>query len=67
MASPGRGVDQFSVVHDDRASYEHGDAKAAADRVVFMSDGKIVEDAPTEKFFGNPEHARTRQFLGRIL
>ncbi|MFI6314028.1 amino acid ABC transporter ATP-binding protein [Nocardia fusca] len=48
-------------------SHEMGFAKAAADRVVFMSDGKIVEDAPPEKFFGNPEHARTRQFLGRIL
>jgi ABC-type sulfate/molybdate transport systems ATPase subunit len=40
-------------------SHEMGFAKAAADRVVFMSDGKIVEDAPPEKFFGNPEHART--------
>lgn len=48
-------------------SHEMGFAKAAADRVVFMSDGKIVEDAPPEKFFGNPEHVRTRQFLGRIL
>lgn len=48
-------------------SHEMGFAKAAADRVVFMSDGKIVEDAPPEKFFGNPEHARTRQFLSRIL
>ncbi|MFI1460272.1 amino acid ABC transporter ATP-binding protein [Nocardia carnea] len=48
-------------------SHEMGFAKAAADRVVFMSDGKIVEDAPPQRFFDNPEHPRTRQFLSRIL
>ncbi len=48
-------------------SHEMGFAKAAADRVVFMSDGKIVEDAPPQQFFDHPEHPRTRQFLSRIL
>jgi ABC-type polar amino acid transport system ATPase subunit len=48
-------------------SHEMGFAKAAADRVVFMSDGKIVEDAPPSEFFANPKNARTRQFLSRIL
>lgn len=48
-------------------SHEMGFAKAAADRVVFMSDGKIVEDAPPHQFFDNPQHPRTRQFLSRIL
>ncbi|WP_280398592.1 amino acid ABC transporter ATP-binding protein [Nocardia carnea] len=48
-------------------SHEMGFAKAAADRVVFMSDGKIVEDAPPQQFFDDPRHPRTRQFLSRIL
>ncbi|OZF00437.1 amino acid ABC transporter ATP-binding protein [Rhodococcoides fascians] len=48
-------------------SHEMGFAKAAADRVVFMSDGKIVEEAPPNEFFDNPKNARTQQFLSRIL
>jgi ABC-type polar amino acid transport system ATPase subunit len=48
-------------------SHEMGFAKAAADRVVFMSDGKIVEEAPPNEFFGNPKNPRTQQFLSRIL
>lgn len=48
-------------------SHEMGFAKAAADRVVFMSDGKIVEEAPPNAFFGSPKSPRTQQFLSRIL
>ncbi|MGW1741151.1 amino acid ABC transporter ATP-binding protein [Nocardia sp. NPDC001965] len=48
-------------------SHEMGFAKAAADRIVFMSDGKIVEDAGPDQFFGNPQNPRTRQFLRQIL
>ncbi|NUS91022.1 MAG: amino acid ABC transporter ATP-binding protein [Nocardia sp.] len=48
-------------------SHEMGFAKAAADRIVFMSDGKIVEDASPDEFFGNPQHPRTRQFLRQVL
>ena len=48
-------------------SHEMGFARAAADRVVFMSEGKIVEDAATHEFFSNPKHPRTQQFLSRIL
>ncbi|NIL74052.1 Glutamine transport ATP-binding protein GlnQ [Rhodococcus sp. B10] len=48
-------------------SHEMGFARAAADRVVFMSDGRIVEDAPPNEFFTNPKNPRTRQFLSRIL
>ncbi len=48
-------------------SHEMGFAKAAADRVVFMSDGKIVEQAPPSEFFDNPTNVRTKQFLSRIL
>jgi polar amino acid transport system ATP-binding protein len=35
--------------------------------VIFMTEGKIVEQAPPEEFFGNPKDERTRQFLGQIL
>ena len=38
-----------------------------ADRVIFMADGKILEQAPPQQFFGQPQHDKTRQFLGQIL
>jgi ABC-type polar amino acid transport system ATPase subunit len=47
-------------------SHEMGFAKAAADRVVFMDDGRIVEQGPPAEIFGNPQHARTRAFIGQI-
>jgi polar amino acid transport system ATP-binding protein len=48
-------------------SHEMGFARAAADRVVLISDGVVVEDKSPDVFFTAPEHERTRQFLGRIL
>lgn len=48
-------------------SHEMGFAKAAADRIVFMSEGKIVEDADPDQFFDNPQSPRTRQFLRQVL
>nr|WSY49431.1 amino acid ABC transporter ATP-binding protein [Streptomyces sp. NBC_00886] len=48
-------------------SHEMGFARAAADRVVFISDGQVVEDKAPDLFFSAPEHERTRQFLDRIL
>ena len=48
-------------------SHEMGFARAAADRVVFIADGTVVEDKSPDLFFSAPEHARTRQFLDRIL
>jgi polar amino acid transport system ATP-binding protein len=41
--------------------------REVADRVVFMSSGSIVEEAPPEQFFQDPQHQRTRKFLGEIL
>jgi ABC-type dipeptide/oligopeptide/nickel transport system ATPase component len=38
-----------------------------ADRVVFMADGRIVEEAPPDEFFANPKNEKTRNFLGQIL
>jgi polar amino acid transport system ATP-binding protein len=42
-------------------------AAEAADEVVFMADGAIVETGPPEKILTAPEHERTRQFLARVL
>jgi len=48
-------------------THEMGFARSVADRVIFMADGRIVEQAPPEQFFGNPQHEKTRNFLGQIL
>ncbi|MGI9164377.1 MAG: amino acid ABC transporter ATP-binding protein [Mycobacterium sp.] len=48
-------------------THEMGFARRAANRVVFMADGTIVEDAAPEDFFSNPQSARARDFLGKIL
>ena len=48
-------------------THEMGFARAVADQVVLMADGQIVEQKPPVDFFENPEHARTKQFLGQIL
>jgi polar amino acid transport system ATP-binding protein len=48
-------------------THEMGFARQVADRVIFMSEGRIVEEAPPHEFFSNPRHQRTRKFLGEIL
>ncbi|WP_428951424.1 amino acid ABC transporter ATP-binding protein [Streptomyces sp. cg35] len=48
-------------------THEMGFARTAADRVVFMADGKIVEDRAPEDFFTHPESERARDFLSKIL
>jgi len=48
-------------------THEMGFARQVADRVIFMSEGAIVEEAPPAAFFQNPRHERTRKFLGEIL
>lgn len=48
-------------------THEMGFAKAAADRVVFMDQGEIVEVAETARFFAEPASERARLFLSRIL
>ena len=44
-------------------THEMGFAREVADRIVFMSEGRILERATPEDFFGNPQHPRARQFL----
>ena len=48
-------------------THEMGFARRAAHRVVFMSDGEIVEDAAPDAFFSNPSSDRAKDFLGKIL
>ena len=48
-------------------THEMGFARSVADRVVFMADGRIVEEAPPKEFFAHPQHEKTRNFLGQIL
>ena len=48
-------------------THEMGFARKIADRVVFMDKGRIVEEAEPDAFFDNPQHARTRKFLGQLL
>jgi len=48
-------------------THEMGFARVAADRVVMMDDGAIIEAGPPEHFFESPEQERTKQFLSKIL
>ncbi|VCT90660.1 Glutamine transport ATP-binding protein GlnQ [Mycolicibacterium hassiacum DSM 44199] len=48
-------------------THEMGFARGAADRVVFMADGAIVESAAPSEFFTNPKSDRAKDFLGKIL
>jgi glutamate/aspartate transport system ATP-binding protein len=48
-------------------THEMGFARKVAHRVIFMDRGEIVEDAPTEDFFGKPRSERAQQFLSKIL
>ncbi len=57
----GQGITMLCVTH------EMGFAKSVADRVIFMDQGQIVEQAPPAEFFGHPKADRTRDFLAKIL
>ena len=48
-------------------THEMGFARTAANRVVFMAEGQIVEENTPEEFFTNPRSARAKDFLGKIL
>jgi glutamate transport system ATP-binding protein len=48
-------------------THEMGFARTAANRVLFMSDGQIVEENKPEEFFTNPSSDRAKDFLGKIL
>ncbi|MEU5979045.1 amino acid ABC transporter ATP-binding protein [Streptomyces sp. NPDC047315] len=48
-------------------THEMGFARSAANRVVFMADGRIVEEATPDEFFSNPRSDRAKDFLSKIL
>ena len=48
-------------------THEMGFARKVANRVIFMDEGKIVEDSPKEEFFANPKSERAKDFLAKIL
>ena len=48
-------------------THEMGFAKEVADRVIFMADGKIVEEGTPEEIFNNPKQPRTKDFLAKVL
>jgi polar amino acid transport system ATP-binding protein len=48
-------------------THEMGFARQVADRVIFMAEGEIIEENDPHTFFSNPQHQRTRAFLGEIL
>ena len=48
-------------------THEMGFAREVADRVVFVNDGVIAEEAPPAEFFGSPKHPRLVQFLQKVL
>jgi len=48
-------------------SHEMGFIRKAADRVLFLADGLLVEEGSPEEIFNNPQHARTKDFLSKIL
>jgi ABC-type polar amino acid transport system ATPase subunit len=48
-------------------SHEMGFARAAADRMVFLEEGSVIEEATTDQLFESPKEERTRLFLSHIL
>jgi len=44
-----------------------GFARRVADRIIFMDQGQIIEQARPTEFFDNPRHVRAREFLSQIL
>lgn len=48
-------------------THEMGFAREVASRVMFMDDGKILEQAPPQEFFSNPKNQRTKDFLSKVL
>jgi len=48
-------------------THEMGFAREVADRIIYMDEGRIVEEGSPEELFNNPKEERTQEFLGRIL
>jgi general L-amino acid transport system ATP-binding protein len=57
----GQGITMVCVTHEMEF------ARSVADRVVFMDQGQIIEQAEPEAFFSSPQSERARQFLDKLL
>ena len=55
------GMTSVIVTHEMRF------AREVSDRVLFIADGNVLEDAPPEQFFGSPSHPRLKEFLTKVL
>jgi ABC-type polar amino acid transport system ATPase subunit len=61
MALAKEGITMVVVTH------EMGFARASANRIIFMDEGRIIEDTTPEELYTNPREERTREFLSKIL
>jgi hypothetical protein len=61
---PGAGRDGITIL---MATHEMGFARQVADRVCFLDGGRVLESGPPGRVLGDPVHARTRQFLARVI
>ncbi|MGD8430602.1 MAG: peptide ABC transporter ATP-binding protein, partial [Ectothiorhodospiraceae bacterium] len=57
----GEGMTMMVVTH------EMGFAREVAHRVIYIDEGRIVEEAPPDQLFDNPQNERTQSFLSRVL
>jgi ABC-type polar amino acid transport system ATPase subunit len=48
-------------------THEMGFAREVGTRVIFMDEGKFIEEAPPKEFFNNPKHARLKDFLSKVI
>ena len=48
-------------------THEMGFAREVGSRVLFMADGKVLEEGPPAEVFGNPQHPRLQDFLSKVL
>jgi polar amino acid transport system ATP-binding protein len=48
-------------------THEMGFAREVASRVIFMDEGKFIEEAPPSEFFGHPKNDRLKNFLAKVL
>ncbi len=56
-----------SILSCHLVTHEMGFARKVANRVIFMDEGKIVEDSPKDAFFDDPKSDRAKDFLAKIL
>ena len=60
------GVPALQPLPSQNRTHEMGFAREVADRIIFMDQGSLIEEATPQTFFANPIHERTKLFLKRI-